>query len=132
MLSVIFSSKIAFCQNVYYTETSRLFSHFKSMDLFLYDMNFYEQKECLNRIFVFDYSCQAFSTLKINKRQNNLFESWKLITSLAKTFFFGEKNLAVLQRLLLSTWALNFALNFSKQVMRHATFIVLSKYLSII
>ena len=29
--------------------------------------------ECLNRIFIFDYSCQAFSTLKPNERHNNLF-----------------------------------------------------------
>ena len=43
MLSVMFSSKIAFRQNMYYTETSWLFFHFKWMDLFIDDMNFYEQ-----------------------------------------------------------------------------------------
>ena len=36
-----------------------------------HDKNFYEQ--CSNRIFIFDYSCQAFSTLKLNERHNNVF-----------------------------------------------------------
>ena len=43
MLSVIFPSKIVLRQNVYYTETSQSSFHFKSMALFLYDMNFNEQ-----------------------------------------------------------------------------------------
>ena len=79
MLLVIFSSKIASHQNVYYLQLSRLFFHFRSMDLFLYDwiidINICLWKEFLNRIFIFVYSCQAFSTLKLNERNNNLFLS---------------------------------------------------------
>ena len=40
----------------------------------------------------------------------------KFIINLAETFFFGEKNLAVLQQPLHSTWVLNFAFNLSKKV----------------
>ena len=47
---------------------NKLFFHFKAMDLFLYDINFYKQN-----VHIFDYSWQAFSTLKLNERHNNLF-----------------------------------------------------------